>query len=457
MKRSSAALTKGPLIRGIIFYTIPIILTSILQLLFNAADLVIVGRFCGSMYVGAVGATTSVTHLIVQLFIGLSIGAGVAVAQAYGRQNETEIHRAVHTAIPMAIVCGIIITVIGVALAEPLLVLMDSPENLLPLSAIYMRIYFGGIVFTMLYNFAAAILRAAGDTKSPLVYLTIAGIINVVLNIIFVTLFDMDVDGVALATVISQAVSAILTTWALMRRTDACRLVLREMKFYGKELGKIIAIGLPAGINSSLFAISNVIIQSSINSFGDIAVAGSAAASNIEGFLSTSVNAFNHTALNYAGQNLGARNFKRIKQMVLVCLVMVFVFGFAAGQIMYFFGEPLLSIYITDSAESIACGITRMTYLTLFYCVAGLMDVSTGALRGMGVSTVPMVISVLGVCGFRIAWIYTIFRVEEFHSLASLFASYPISWAITFVFQISAFAIVYKIKKKKAMLEGAVI
>ena len=449
MKKTNAALTEGPLLRGIILYTIPIILTSILQLLFNAADLVIVGRFCGSMYVGAVGATTSVTHLIVQLFIGLSIGAGVAVAQAYGRNDESGIRRAVHTAIPTAIVCGIIITAIGVPLAEPLLVLMDSPENLLSLSATHLRIYLGGIVFTMLYNFSAAILRAAGDTKSPLIYLTIAGVINVVLNVIFITIFEMDVDGVAYATVISQAVSAILTTRAIMKRTDACRLILKSMKFYTSELKQIISIGLPAGINSSLFAISNVIIQSSINSFGDVVVAGSAAASNIEGFLSTSVNSFNHTALNYAGQNLGAKNFKRIKQMVLLCLVLVFSFGFVAGQIMYFFGEPLLSIYITDSAEAIRAGIVRMTYLTLFYCVAGLMDVSTGALRGMGVSTVPMVISVLGVCGFRIAWIYTVFK--EVHTLNCLFASYPISWALTFVCQIIAFAIVYKLKKKKSL------
>lgn len=451
MKGRNTSLTEGPLLRGIIFYTIPIILTSILQLVFNAADLVIVGRFCGSIYVGAVGATSPVIHLITNLFIGLSIGAGVAVAQAYGRRDDDEVHRAVHTAIPLALICGLAITVIGISFAKPMLILMEAPENVLPLSATYLRIYFGGIIFTMIYNFAAAILRAVGDTKSPLLYLSIAGVVNVLMNICFVTLFNMNVDGVALATVISQAVSAILVTWELMRRTDASRLVLSKIRIFSKELKAIVFIGLPAGINSSLFAFSNVIIQSSINSFGDVAIAGSAAAGNIEGFLSTAVNSFNHTALNYAGQNLGAKKFDRIKKTVGICLVLAVSLGLVGGGLIYAFRTPFLSIYITDSAEAIRAGIVRMTFLTLFYWVAGLMDVTTGALRGLGVSTVPMIISVLGVCGFRILWIYTVFK--EIRTLDCLFSSYPISWALTFVCQIIAFAIVYRLKKKKALAE----
>ena len=303
----------------------------------------------------------------------------------------------------------------------------------------------------MIYNFAAAILRAVGDTKSPLLYLSIAGVVNVLMNICFVTLFNMNVDGVALATVISQAVSAILVTWELMRRTDASRLVLSKIRIFSKELKAIVFIGLPAGINSSLFAFSNVIIQSSINSFGDVAIAGSAAAGNIEGFLSTAVNSFNHTALNYAGQNLGAKKFDRIKKTVGICLVLAVSLGLVGGGLIYAFRTPFLSIYITDSAEAIRAGIVRMTFLTLFYWVAGLMDVTTGALRGLGVSTVPMIISVLGVCGFRILWIYTVFK--EIRTLDCLFSSYPISWALTFVCQIIAFAIVYRLKKKKALAE----
>lgn len=432
---------------SIIRYTIPIILTSLLQLLFNAADLVVVGRFCGSICVAAVSATGAITNLIVNLFIGLSVGAGVSVAHGLGGQNDEETHRTVHTAYITALVGGVILTVVGVVFSKSFLILMKTPENVLPLSTVYMRIYFGGIIFSMVYNFCASILRAAGDSKSPLIFLSIAGVVNVILNVIFVTVFKMDVDGVALATTISQGISAVLVTIALMRRTDACRLIPKEIRFHKKQLLKIVRIGLPAGIQGSMFSISNVIIQSSINSFNsDAILSGNGAASNLEGFVFVIMNSFHQSAVNYTGQNAGAHRFDRIKKIYGLCLGFVTVASLVAGLTFWTFGRQLLSVYITDSPEAIEYGLIRMTYIMIPYFICGLMDVSTGALRGLGSSFVPMVITVLGVCGIRISWIYTIFQIPQYHTPECLYISYVISWAITFIVQTFAFIIVYKKK-----------
>ena len=448
MKVRSGNLLEGPLLPNIITYTIPIILTSLLQLLFNAADLVVVGRFCGSVSVAAVGATGSITNLIVNLFIGLSVGAGVSVAHAYGERDAQAVHRTVHTAVVTALVGGAVLTVIGVTFSETFLHMMGTPENVLKLSAVYMKIYFGGIVFSMIYNFCASILRAAGDTKSPLVFLSIAGVVNVVLNLIFVTVFHMNVAGVALATTISQAVSAVLVVLALMKRDDACRLDLRMVRFHKAQLIKMIKIGLPAGIQGSLFSISNVLIQSSINSFGDIFMSGNAAASNIEGFAYVCINAFSQASVNFVGQNAGAKQYDRVRKTVLICLACVFVVGLGVGLLFYTFAEQLLSIYITDSAEAISYGVIRMAFICLTYFTCGMMDSLTGALRGLGASMVPMVICILGVCVFRVAWIYTIFQVPQFHTPECLYLSYPISWVITFAFEFVAFLMVYRRKVK---------
>ena len=444
MKRN-ANMLNGPLWSSLITYTIPIILTSILQLLFNAADLVIVGRFSGSINVAAVSATGSITNLIVNLFIGLSIGAGVTVAHAIGGNQSTEVHRTVHTALPTALVGGIILSVVGVLFSETFLIMMKTPINVLPLSAKYMRIYFCGMTFTMVYNFCASILRAAGDTNSPLIFLMISGVINVILNIFFVVVFHMTVDGVALATIISQAISAILVVIALMRRTDACKLCLKQMRFYKQPFLKIIRIGLPAGIQSSMFAISNVIVQSSINTFNSEALmSGNGAAGNIEGFVYVIMNSFHQTAVNFIGQNMGAHQYNRIKKIFGLCLIYVSIFGFAAGFTVWHFGEKLLSIYITDSQEAIQYGLIRFNYIALPYFVCGLMDVSTGSLRGLGASFTPMLISILGVCGIRIMWIYTVFQIPKFHTPECLYISYLMSWLGTFIFQTIAFIIIYK-------------
>ena len=445
---------EGPLLGSIISYTIPIILTGFLQLLFNAADLIIVGRFCGELSVAAVGNCGSISMLIVNLFVGLSVGTSVTVAHAIGAGSREDISHTIHTALPTAIVSGMIVAIIGVFGNRTFLTMMGTPDTVLPLSSVYMKIYFMGMPFIMVYNFCASILRATGDTKSPLILLTLAGVINVGLNVIFVTQFDMNVAGVALATTISQAIAAILVIISLMKRNDSCKLILSKMHFYKPQLVKIIRIGLPSGIQGSLFSISNVLIQSSINSFGDIVMSGNAAAANIDGFLYVILNAFHQTALNYIGQNAGARKYDRVKRVLTICLISVCIVGISVSTVAYLAGPTLLSFYIPDSAEAIQWGMVRLTFLCIPYFLCGLMDVSTGALRGMGASLAPMIISVLGVCGIRISWISTIFQMPQFHTPQCLYASYTVSWIATFTCQMIAFFLIYR-KRTKTSQETA--
>lgn len=444
MKRYRQDMLSGPLFPSIISYTIPIILTGLLQLLFNAADLVVVGSK-GGIYLSAVGATNAITNLIVNLFIGLSVGAGVTMAHAMGCRDQEAIHRTVHTALPTAFIGGIVLSVVGVALSETFLRWMDTPDSVLPYATLYMQIYFGGMVFNMVYNFGAALLRAAGDTRGPLIYLTIAGVANVALNLIFVLVFDMTVDGVALATISSQAISAVLVVRALMRRTDAARLILKKLHIYKAQILKIVRLGLPAGIQGSLFSISNVLIQSSINSFGDVFMSGNTAAGSIEGFVYVTMNAFHQTALNFTGQNMGAGQYKRVRRILEICLGCVAFAGIVVGGGVYLLRKPLLGIYIVespDALQAIAAGAERMLYVCIPYFILGLMDVTTGVLRGLGSSLAPMIISVLGVCGFRIVWIYTVFASH--HTPGALFVSYPISWLLTFLAQLVALIWIYR-------------
>lgn len=438
---------EGPLLKNIILYTIPIILTGFLQLLFNAADLVIVGQFCGSISVAAVGATNSVTSLIVSLFLGLSAGAGVVMANALGAKDNEDSFRVIHTAMPLALVCGAFLTIVGITVSKPILTLMGTPSDVLPLSATYMKIYFAGIIAMLVYNFGAAILRAAGDTQGPLIYLSIAGVINVALNVMFVTLFDMNVAGVALATTISQIVSATLVVIRLMRRNDAARFYIKKMRFYKRQLVRIINIGVPAGIQSSMFSISNVLIQSSVNSFGSAAVSGAAAASSIENFVFIAMNAFHQTGLNFAGQNAGAGKYKRIKKIAALSLASVSVLGLVGGVLVWSFARQLLGIYITNSEEAIMYGITKMTFICLPYFIEGLMDTTAGLLRGMGSSFAPMVVTVFGTCVFRVVWIYTVFA--QYHRYEVLLLSYLLSWLLTFVTELILFFILINKKEKR--------
>ena len=442
MKSRSIDLVEGPVFSGVLRYTVPIILSSVLQLLFNAADLVVVGQFCGSISVGAVSATGAITNLIVNLFVGLSVGAGVSVAHAIGSRSQEVVHRTIHTAIPVAAISGLVLTAIGVCFSRPLLELMCTPEDVLPLASTYMTIYFMGITFTLLYNFGASILQASGDTRSALIYLTIAGVLNVFLNLLFVIVLHMNVAGVALATILSQALSAVLVIRQLMHRTDACRFIPRMSRIHWEPLCKMVRIGLPAGVQGCLFSISNVMIQSSINSFGSSTlIAGNGAAGNIEGFVWTSMNAVSQAAVNYVGQNLGAQKFDRIRKSLLTCLGLVTVLGITLGCSAYLLGPQLLSFYITDSPEAIALGHTRLLYICAPYFVCGLMDVFTGALRGLGKSLLPMLVSVVGVCVLRIVWIFTIFQIPQFHTPSCLYLSYLISWALTFLAQSLLFTV----------------
>ena len=452
MKSRSMDLTKGPVVSGIIRYTIPIVLSSALQLLFNAADLMVVGQFCGSLSVGAISSTGAMTNLIINLFVGLSVGAGVCVAHAMGSHKEEELHHTIHTAIPLSLLCGVILTAAGILLTRPLLELMGTPEDVLPLSETYMIIYFGGVTFTLLYNFGSAILRAAGDTKSSLIYLSLAGVLNIILNLVFVICFQMNVAGVGLATVISQAVSALLVLWELMRRPDACRYIPRESHIYAAPLRKMTTIGLPAGIQGCLFSISNVVIQSSVNSFGTVMVAGCGAASNIEGFIWTTMSGVGQAAVNYTGQNLGAHKFDRIHKVYHSCLCIVFLLGLVMGVSAYIYAPQLLSIYITDSPAAIAAGQIRMLWICLPYCFGGIMDTLTGCLRGLGKSLLPMLVTILGVCVLRVVWVSTIFQIPKFHTPSVLFASYIVSWIVTEIVQFILFKTALKKLEQQAEL-----
>lgn len=443
--RGDVDMTTGPFFSKIMRYTIPIILTSILQLLFNAADLIVVGQVCGELYLGAVGATGSLVSLNVNFFIGLSIGAGVCIAQSVGSGDEDAIQKALHTAVMTALCSGAILTVVGTLGARTFLSWMETPEEIIDLSATYLKIYFSGIIPILLYNYCASILRAVGDTKSPFLYLSLAGVLNVVMNLIFVLAFDMNVDGVAWATVLSQVFACCMIFRKLARRKDACRLRLKKLRFHKEQLGRMLGIGIPAGLQSSLFAISNVLIQSSINSFGALAVSGTAAAGNIESFVYVTMHSFSQTATNFVGQNIGAKKHENVPKIMRICLAWVVICGLGLGIIINLFAKPLLAIYLTDAPE-LAYKTASMRLLTvcLPYFLCGVMDVATGTLRGMGKSVAPMFMTVVGVCGVRVLFIFTLFRLALFHSLPVLFLTYPISWTLTFLAELAYYNVVRK-------------
>lgn len=427
-KRYEIDMINGPLFGKIVLYTLPLIAAGILQLLFNTADMVVVGRYAGSNALGAVGATASLINLLINVFMGLSVGANVAIAHYYGAGRFEELSRSLHTAISLSIICGFILLVIGQLFSEPMLILMGTPKDILPLSVSYMKIYFCGMPVMLLYNFGAAILRAVGDTKRPLYYLSLAGVINVILNLTFVIRFSMGVRGVAWATNISQAVSAILIIRCLIKNEGPCRLSLSKLCLDKKETSRIAKVGLPAGFQGAIFSISNVLIQSSVNSFGAIAVAGNTATCNLEGFVYNSMNSFHQTAISFTGQNMGAKNMKRVQRVLVICLLCVTATGLGMGLIGFAFGSELLGIYSTDPAV-IAFGLRRMAIIFPTYFLCGVMDVMVGSLRGMGFSIMPMTVSLLGACVFRIIWIMTVFAIN--HTPEFLYVSYPISWFIT--------------------------
>ena len=420
----------GSILQKMLIFAIPLMFSSILQLLFNAADVIVVGRFAGDNALAAVGSTGSLSNLFVNFFMGLSIGANVLVARFYGAKQESQLKETVHTAITISLVSGVILAIIGVFAAPVILKWMDAPAEVLPLAAIYLRVYFLGMPAMMLYNFGAAILRSVGDTKRPLIYLAIAGVINVTFNLIFVVAFHWSVFGVALATTISQIVSALLVLRTLMKEESSIRVDLRALRLNKDKLMKIIQIGLPAGIQSVLFSFSNVLIQSSINSFGATVVAANSAAANIEGFVYVSMNAFYQANLSFTSQNYGAGHYKRIDRILITAQGCVITTGFILGWMTYLFGTQLLSLY-TTSESVVKEGMIRLGYICLTYALCGFMDVTVGSLRGLGRTIFPMIVSLIGSCALRVVWLQTIFQMEAFHKIETVYIIYPISWVIT--------------------------
>lgn len=436
----------GPLFGKILTFSIPLMLSGILQLLFNAADTIVVGRFAGSTSLAAVGSTTSLINLLTNLFIGLSVGANVLTAQFYGAKKEREVSDTVHSAILLAMISGVFLLLIGVLITRQILVWMGTPDDVLNQAALYLKIYFLGMPAMLLYNFGSSILRAIGDTKRPLYFLTAAGIINVILNLVLVICLGLGVAGVAIATVTSQTISAILILRCLCRMDSSFRLDLKKLRFNKQISMQIIRIGLPAGLQGTVFSLSNVLIQSSVNSFGSIAMAGNTAAMNIEGFVYMAMNTFQQTAMSFTSQNFGAGKQKRITKVVFICLGMVTTVGLVMGLGAYFAGTQVLSIYSSDP-EVIQYGLLRLSIICTTYCLCGIMDTMVGALRGIGYSFLPMVVSLLGACGLRIVWIFTIFQWNR--SLLNLYISYPVTWLITGGVHMICYAIVRKKKIRK--------
>ena len=442
----------GTIMDKLISFSLPLMLSGILQLMFNAVDIIVVGRFSGSQALAAVGSTSALINVFTNLFIGISLGANVLTARFYAAGREKEVSETVHTAITLALVSGIVMALVGLVFSRGALALMGTPDDVIGLSALYMRIYFLGMPFFMLYNYGAAILRAVGDTKRPLLFLMIAGVINACLNMVLVIVFKLGVTGVAIATVISQMISCVLVLRCLCRSESSYRLRFSELGMKGYYLKQIFSVGVPAGIQSTVINFSNVLLQSSVNSFGSTAMAGYTAANNLLGFLYVSVNSITQACMSFTSQNYGVGKLKRMDRVLADCMILSVVVAVALGCICYGFGPKILQIY-TEDAEVIACGMEILAYTTITYFLCGWMDLFPGALRGMGYSAVPMVLSVIGTVGTRVVWIFGIFPYHR--SLAILFISYPASWIITIVLQVICFYFVRRrVHRRSQALAG---
>lgn len=438
----------GSILGKMLLFALPLMFSSILQLLFNAADVIVVGKFAGDNSLAAVGSTGSLVNLLTTLFMGLSVGANVLVSRYCGAKQECDVHRTVHTAMLTSVLSGVLLAVVGVSAARQLLQWMDSPEDVIDLASLYLRIYFLGMPAMMVYNFGSAILRAIGDTKRPLYYLSLAGVINVVLNLIFVTVFHMDVAGVALATIISQYISATLVLRCMIKETGAVHLDLKSLYIDRFIFVMILQIGLPASLQGIMFSLSNVIIQSSINSFGSTVLAGNSAAGNIEGFVYVAMNAFAQASISFVSQNVGAGKYNRINRITVISCLCALAAGVITGGMAVIFGKHLLLLY-TSSPEVVQAGMNRLTIVAALYALCGVMDTMVGVLRGLGYSIVPMIVSLIGACGLRLFWIFTFFRLDAFHTPRSLYLTYPVSWILTGGTHIICFIIIRRKMKKK--------
>ena len=448
MRSYQVDMCNGPIFKKLIIFSLPLILSGCLQLLFNAADIIVVGRFTGNQALAAVGSTSALINLLVNMFIGISVGANVVLGKSIGARDEENTSKAVHTAIFIAVFGGFLMMIVGFFFAKPLLELMATPEDVINLSSLYMRIYFAGMPFFMVYNFGAAILRSIGDTKRPLYFLLISGIINVLFNLCFVIVFHMGVAGVAIGTIVSQFISCVLVLRCLYCSDSSYQLRFSRLTIKGKYAEQIFQVGIPAGIQSTVINLSNALLQSSVNSFGSVAMAGYTAANNIFGFLYVSVNSVTQSCMSFTSQNYGVRKTKRMDRVLLDCVILSFAFSFTLGCGAYFFGDKLLRLYTSDP-DVIQCGIEILAYTTVPYFCCGIMDLIPGALRGMGRSGVPMILSIIGTVGTRIVWIFGLF--PHHRSLSFLFISYPASWILTIVMQVICFYFVRKTVRRELM------
>ena len=431
----------GPLGGKIIRFALPLMFSSMLQLLFNAADVIVVGRFAGSEALAAVGSTGSLVNLLLNLFVGMSVGANVVVARALGAKNRYGANNAVHTSILLSLIGGVIIGIIGMVFAKPLLKLMSFPENVIDLSAVYMRVYFAGMPAVLLYNYGSAILRAIGDTKRPLVILLLAGILNVGLNLFFVINLHMSVAGVALATIISQILSAALVLRCLAKGSGIIKFEFKKLKMHKRSFLKILKIGIPAGLQGMVFSFSNIVLQSTINTFESDVMAGNAASGNIEGFIYVAMNSFYQAAITFTGQNMGAGQYKRIPKILKWCYTYCTAISIVLISLTVVFSRQLLEIY-TSSEPVIEAGMIRLKYVCGPYVLCGLMEVSLGVLRGMGLSLLPTIVSILGACGLRLLWIAFVFPM--FNTINAVYAVYPVSWSVTVAAHVVCIIISYK-------------
>ncbi len=454
-KKYEIDMTQGNIFKNIFRFSIPLMATGILQLLYSAVDMIVVGKFAGAAALAAVGSNTALINMIINVFMGLSVGVGVCISRYYGARNQEGIDKTVHTAVAIAVIGGIFLSILGFFILEPILLAMQTPTDVFSGAALYLKIIFVGMPFNLVYNFGASMLRAVGDTKRPLKILSFAGVINVVLNLIFVIIFNMSVAGVAIATIASQSISAFLVLKFLSKGEGVLKFEIRKIRIYKQQLKKIIRIGLPAGIQASLFSISNVMVQSSVNSFNSTVInAGNAASSSLEGFMYTATNSVTQAAMTSAGQNMGAENYARVKRGAGVSVLFSIAVSFTMGMLFITFGEQLISLYSDGDMDVVAVGLTRLKYMATFYVACALMDVLVGSLKGMGYYIFPTIVSFCGVCLFRIAWVSFVF--SQYPTLDTIYAVYPISWTLTTLLQVTLLVVAIKKlpKKENGLLQG---
>lgn len=440
-KKYSIDMTTGVLFPKILGFAFPLMVTGLLQIVYNAADVMVVGRFAGSISLAAVGATSTLVNLMLNLFLGLSMGSGVVVAKHIGAGDGASVHRTVHSAMLLSIISGFVIGIFGVVISPYALSAMGTPDDVHSLSTLYLRIFFLGTPANMVYNYGASILRATGDSKRPLYILTSTGILNVVLNLIFVVKFNMNVAGVALATIISQYVSAICVLYILLNINSYIHLSMKKLHFYKDELLDILKIGIPAGLQGSLFSLSNVIIQSSINSFGAAAIAGNTASGNVDSIIFTCCNSVSQTATTFTSQNLGAGQYKRIRKIYFNCIGVSMGIAAIFGVALLAFGPQILTVFSTDS-EVIDMGLIRLKLFAVTYIINSVLDVTTGQMRGLGKSVIPMIVTMVGVCGLRVLWVFTVF--PQYRSMFTLYLSYPVSWLATGIVLVTMYAVTFR-------------